>query len=636
MTMPQLGCSSHGFARRRPFLRSLLATLAFACAGVAHSNPAHYATIGLDNALTCAYAVKWDAPKAPLPAGEPPELLAPSAQAPIKWPRGEALFKGDRHWNGKADTYGYNPLFARTAEIGDPNNAATARVSFAFNGRPIIRDEALNLRVLLDNGQWQTFPLRQAVTDSLLRQGKPWDGRFGKGVSHDTRVVFDDHCHAYTVVNAFRSSRESFFLLHSRDGGTTWAAYPLPGWQGDGDVRIEVPTATKMTLAEPPVIVLHQLEGYPQHRAVLLFPKKNPDGTLKRSADGYLDAVSATVNNTICCARHAGHDTQVVSLGDKVHFAYPRDGTLPFPSKKGVRHGTPQFVATFSRSTGDQEDYSPQYLGTGFSGPVNAPTDICRPEPPSTHPCPQEGRPNAHNQPTLAIDKDGFLHAIVGGHSSELQYFKSTTANSSAAWSLPVSIGTQVPPSSTTTYEDSYTYASMVLDGKNRPHVFARWSGNGSYLNELVHIHRETETGRWLEQQELLIPDRVGYTNWYNKVAVDRWGRLFVSYWYYPADLFVNEAERFKSHWGFTKMCRQFEPGCGYVNEQSRCPDTNYCSYLEYNEVSPGLLISTDAGATFRLATSAELFSGPVPASPPPPTPRPALEAATRSILLNH
>jgi hypothetical protein len=640
---------------------SLICTLAFSCIGVAHSNPAFYISAGIDNALTCPYAVKWDAPKEPIPPGQPAELRVPSVQAPITWPYQLVhvteepdepdtppivnIIK-DPFFTGERGQYGYDPLFARTAEVKGPNNKATGRVSFAFNGRPIIRDDALNLRMLLNNGQWQTFPLHQVAADSLLAQNAQWswDGEFGIGVSHDSRVVFDDQCHAYTVVNAYRSNLDFAFLLHSRDGGTSWAAYPLPGWDsGDGDVRMEVPSNSRMTLAEPPVIILHQLEGHSPHRAVLLFPRKNPDGTLPRDANGFLDAVSATVENSICCARHAGNDTQVISHAGNVHFGYPADFTeeVTYPDKP-ARHGTPQFIKTFSRSSGAQVGETVK-LGVGFSGPADAPSDICRREPDNDHPCPQRGRPNPHNQPALAIDGKGYLHVIVGTHSGQLLYSKSSQPNSIASWpNGPTSIDV-VAKSSEVVYPDSYSYPSLIVDGNNRPHVFARWSGNSSYENELVHVYRTAENGSWSQQQWLLKPDRSGYTNWYNKAAIDRWGRLFVSYWYYPADLYASEAANFKREWGFTDMCKLYDPGCGENPKNLFCPamnrgqkkNANYCTYLNYKEVSPGLLISTDGGTTFRLATSAELFSGNLPASPVPPPPRPALDAATRSILLN-
>jgi hypothetical protein len=600
--------------------------------GAAHASPAYYVQAGLDNALTCTYAVKWDAPKASPPS--PPELSVASVQTPIVWPRAAnstALFQGERFGGS-----GYNPLFARNALVANPNTSKeSGRISFAFNGRPLIRDEDLNLRVLLDDATWQSVLLKQAATTSLQLQGYSWNGQLETGVSHETRVVFDEQCHAYTVVNAFRSPLDFPFLLHSRDGGSSWAAYPLPGWAVDGQVRMEVPTSSRGRLAAPPVIVLHSLDGGPEHRAVLLFPEKNLDGTLKRSANGFLQVVDVnpatpqpdfvTVNDTVCCMSHAGHETQVVAFGDKVHFAYPGDTTHAVTANGVTRYGTPQYVVTFLRSTGAQQG-TRFHVGTGLSGPASAPADVCQIEPPNPDPCPQSSRPNLHNQPALAVGTDGFLHVMIGGHAGEMWYRRSTSANSSASWSTAVSIG--LPVSAQNPVADEYTYPSLVLDSQNRPHVLARWSGEGGlYEFNVVHVYRTSPNGPWSAQKILLKPDRNFYTNWYHKLAVDRLGRLFVSYWYYPANLFADEAQTFATQWGFTLT--QTDAACLPMNRMQ--PGAGYCEYTGYKEVSPGLLISTDSGATFRLATTTELFSG-TPPSPPPPA-RPALDAAVRAIV---
>lgn len=189
--------------------------------GTLHASPTYYVSSGLSNALTCTYAVKWDAAKEP---ASPPELSVPIKQTPIVWPRagnGDPLFQGERF-----GALAYNPRFARNALVANGNTSKeSARISFAFNGRPLIRDNALNLRVLLDNGTWQSISLRQVAAASLQLQGYSWNEHFEAGVSHEARVVFDDQCHAYTVVNANRSSLHFAFLLHSRDGGVSWAAY---------------------------------------------------------------------------------------------------------------------------------------------------------------------------------------------------------------------------------------------------------------------------------------------------------------------------------------------------------------------------------------------------------------------------
>lgn len=598
-------------AGREKQMKYWLVLLLFVGWQSAESADDFYVETGLDRSLTCTQALSSKAPKA---TGEP-ELKVPKAMAPIRWPRDA---NGDPQFGGERQLYGYNPAFARNEEIfaADLEKKASSRVSFAFSGRPLIRDENLTLRVLLDDGRWQRIPLLAAAMTSLQRQGKTWsvvtpNPLFATGVAHESRVVFDDQCHAYTVVNAYRSSLRFAFLLHSFDGGHSWAAYPLPGWSGDGSVRMELPTSTRATLADPPVLILHQIDGGSEHKAVLLFPEKNRDGTLKRSADGFLQTVDVTVEGTMCCANHAGSESQVASRDGKVHFAYPVDYT----AKHKLRNGTPEYIATFDRSTGKRIG-NPSYLGLGLNGPAASPADVCKPGEPEQG-CNQ---PNAHNQPALAIDASGYLHVVVAGHGADMWYLRSTHPNRSDSWLPAEPIG--LMPDAKNYYADTYTYPSLIIDANNRPHVIARWSGEGGkYEFELVYISRDTNSRPWSVQKILLNPDRSYYTSWHHKFSIDHAGRLFVSYYYDPGNLFADEARRFANVWRFPQLCEldvtpakcpgkieENPPRRDFNRAEQNLEGARYGTYTGYMEVSPGLLVSFDNGATFQLATTREFF----------------------------
>jgi hypothetical protein len=81
--------------------------------------------------------------------GKFPDSLAQPVRTPIVWNR----FRGER------ELFGYSPAFV-------PN-----RVSFATNGRPIIRDRDMNLQVLIDDGRWMRISLKTVLSESLKQQG---------------------------------------------------------------------------------------------------------------------------------------------------------------------------------------------------------------------------------------------------------------------------------------------------------------------------------------------------------------------------------------------------------------------------------------------------------------------------------
>jgi hypothetical protein len=508
-----------------------------------------YISTTLSSTETCSHAVQWDAPKVTL---SPPELgssaPAQNATTPIVWQG----FRSERQ------QFGYNPAF-----VPGP-------VSIAPNGRPIIRDKNLTLWVLQDNGTWKTVALLTVAEQSLHQQGYTWSTspafpgspRFGSAAEQERRVVFDQRCHAYTVVNALRSSLGFAFLLHSRDGGRSWAAYPLPGWTADGDVRMEMPSSPNHRLQRPPVLILHPNPPN-TGSAVLLFAKQRSDGTLDLGRP-------VTVANTVCCASHSGNDTQVVTDGDLVHFAYPSSKLLVDPITG--RRGTPQYVQTFRRSTGAVVS-GPTLVGFGFDGPKG-----------------DADKPNAHSQPALALDAGGSLHVVTSGHDAEMKYRKSLAPHASTRWSAPEYVS--MPP-------HEYTYPSLILDLLGQPHVYAR-SADANYRFVLVHRWRNRLDNTWSAQNVLLDPGRSYKVEWYHKVTIDPGGRVFVSYSYSPSNLFADEATLFGSVWGFTLI--KDDPSCPSYKSPDRLG--RYCEYHGYSAVSPGIIVSSDNGASFKPATT--------------------------------
>lgn len=518
-----------------------------------------YIPTTLSREETCTRAVQWDAPKVTLP----PELsVIPGSAAPIVW----------QNFESERQQFGYDPAFA------------PGPVSIAPNGRPIIRDNNLKLWILNDNGTWKTVPLLSVAQQSLQQQGYTWTTSpdwpgsplFGSSAEQDQRVVFDGHCNAYTVVNAIRSSLGFAFLLHSRDGGESWSAYPLPGWTGDGDIRMEAPSSPKHRLQRPPVVILHanaDEHGTPRD-TVLVLTKKLTNGNLDLGT-------RKIITDTVCCASHSGNDTQVISDGDLVHFGYPHAPAL-VDTVTG-RKGTRQEIVTFRRSTGDLVS-GPTVLGFGFDGPTGDAPNA-----------------NAHSQPALALDSAGFLHVVISGHDSQMWYRKATTPHVSTGWGTPEYVS-QGP--------HSYTYPSLLLDALDQPHVISR-SAEPGYVFKLVHRMRNAVTTAWSTQKVLLDPGRSFKVEWYHKATIDPAGRLFVSYSYSPSELLAAEATQFTNVWGVTLT--KLNSTCVIHNPAD--PNATRCVYVgpdnNIPEVSPGVLVSWDNGTVFRLLTTPRFSQSP-------------------------
>jgi hypothetical protein len=511
------------------------------------------------------------------------DALARPVSTPIVWNE----FRGER------ELFGYAPAF-------NPN-----RLSFATNGRPIIRDRTLTLQILGDDGHWNKVPLLPVAEESLRRQGlisaaNPWVPHFDKGSRFDAgphteeRVIYDARCAAYTVVNANDSSLGESFLMYSADGGHSWAAYVIPKTEDPlYTVSLETPVNGSVLESTPALIVAEKYDvaaadgTYPRnaHKAWLLYPVFGPAGDLTLAGPFLIS------DHTLCCGSHSGYEAQAVSYGDHIHIAYPGDAATVDPITH--RLGTPQYVRTFSRQ---QQRFinDPEFIGTGLLGPENQAVDAAH------------DAPDSHSQTALAVDKSGFIHVVMGGHGSRLVYRKSLEPDDSKQWGTPEVFSLQPKVGDHNDFADEYTYPSLVLDGYGQPNVLARWSGD-AYRFRLVYTMRLNRTGAWSPQQVLLDPGRAYYGVWYHKLAIDPWGRLFVSYSYYPDNLFSDEAHTLASQYALALRIDPTPPPC--VPTRLRDPKPNYCHYLGYSALGAGILIRRPGDPRFMLASTPEFFA---------------------------
>jgi len=564
------------------------------------SNSSPYVDTPIVGSAQCSPTTfNWNAAKtvsygSELGSNVPSNLLVNAANAvPMTW----SNFGNETH------QYGYMPLFS------------PGHVSFAPNGRPVVLDRYLNLQVLNDNGEWVAISLADVARESLRRQNKlPWTkssigATFEKSPETEHRVVFDQGCHAYVVIDSARSNLGYSILMHSNNGGQSWAAYPLPP-ANDSAITfdLEVPNSASTALPFPPAIMSHA--RYVSHGAspkplMAIFPQKIAGGALQLGSPVQIAAATVTP------AHHSGFDSYVAtSAAGITYFAYTGTQLTQDPtSLPVVRSGTPVWLQAFDRSTGTLQG-SPSLLGVGLSGSNIAPADSAYDD---------------HAGAALAFDSNGFLHAVIGGHGAKMMYRKSTATtgltnaadlNNSSAWTPLTQIGMTSDPGTGGNYADTYSYPSMVVDNFNRVHVFARYSGS-SYVQRLHHVMNYN--GTWTAPKEILNPGRSFYAAWYHKAATDGWGRIFLSFSYTPGELFAgnitSEPAAFADKWGYTIGDLGTTDGCVSSTYNNNTETGTRCSYSNAGPVGYGIFMSPlvtptpSPGLNFKILTSTNIFS---------------------------
>lgn len=488
--------------------------------------------------------------------------LAESAMLPIiyNWDTNNSQVRAEK------SQFGYRPAYT------------PGRVSFSRSGRPLIRDKQFNMQILSDSGTWKSINVLEIAQASLSARGVTWSpGTFGPiphaayadgGVSHESRVAFDNQCNGYTILYSSPTSLNANLLLHTPDGGHSWAAYPIPGSSGRSATTMELPSAS-YTLTQPPVLLnffTNTQPSTPSPRTIVIPTVSN--NTITFSAPVVVS------NGSVSVSPAGGMENYAVSSGNNVFMVYPGAATMIDPVSG--RRGTPAYIVTIDRTT-KAVTGGPILLGVGV-----APTDSVLTD--------------DHNQPSISQDRLGYLHIVIGGHSGPIYYRKSQNPNDASSWTDIEQVGM------VETGADEYTYPSLHVGYDLRPVIVARWSGD-RYHNDLVSITRRSD-GTWY-QQVIVDPGRWGYAHWYHKLSFDPWGRIFLNYEYYPSNLYSDEAITFENTYPDVSMIP--DPGC---TPSTRAEGTRYCSYEEsgYPSVNATVLMSPGIGIPFQLATTKTFF----------------------------
>lgn len=391
--------------------------------------------------------------------------------------------------------------------------------SFDKRNRPYLRSRGSDLDATsfvhtLEDGQWVQRDFLAAV-----RAAYPKFQRTYRGAGWMTeRVVFDEADRAYTYLKIqLTDGSYRNLLLMSLDYCRTWTVREL---NTGGDFAMEHNVGYN-ALPGPPFLLLsrRQVADHPDPWASynefhVLQPRLQA-GNLTVPATRFMNT------NLLSIGQHSGGSTFSVTRDGKTHFAWIEVTDDPVP-------GSPTYMATYDHAT---DTVGPAVL-VAYAPPKN----------------------NSHNRPGLALDSEGYIHLVTGSHHGQNFYhLRSLQPNNAyAGWTAPVAVWGSGWRAVDGTDRGGQTYVSLVCDPNDTLHLaFRQWRyadqyfPTGSYYGGLSY-QRKPRNGAWTPPRLLVAPEGDQYSIYYQKLAVDRVGRLFLSCSYFNSTMDESNEARYQ------------------------------------------------------------------------------------------
>ena len=392
----------------------------------------------------------------------------------------------------EASQFGYDPRYVTNVPSFDSRNRPYIR------SRTADRDRTGFIHTLRD-GRWVKRKFTQAVRDAYPE----FEGFIKGGGWTGSRVVFDAEDHLYTpLAIRLKDGSSKNILLYSRDYGKSFSVHELP----DGELNMEYRTGHNALTRPPLISVMRVRAEHPHGRWTDYY---NLRVIQPRKRDGRLEMGEPVLitGDALHMTRHSGNASFAASGPEKTFITWAEcTPTNDAP-------GTPTYVATFDPE--ENRVYGKQLVG--YAAPPN----------------------DGHNTPGICLDARGYLHVATGAHGANFLYSHSLKPRTTeGGWSEPVPMlegGWRTEEGG----RGRQSYLAMVCGPEGALHsVFRQWRRgvdpyfNGDYYGALAY-QRKPAGEDWDEKATpLVIPPTDGYSIYYHKLAIDRAGRLFLSYSY--------------------------------------------------------------------------------------------------------
>lgn len=464
------------------------------------------------------------------------------------------------------DQFGYSPDYVRNVP------------SFDSHDRPFIRSRGADLNrtgfvqelMTPANGTpyWQSFSFLAALRAVYPTYASVY---YGAGWWTD-RVIFDTSDRAYTVVSVQMPNQSlKNALLFSTDSCRTWRGVALP----DGQIAAECFTGHNQ-IDGPPFLGIFVKSGYMQTKQSNIYTLLVTQP--RWSGDSIVVPAPVTVSTTTFgWSEHSGGASFAAS-----HYSVAAGHVLTHfiwgEVTKDALPGSPMYAATYDPATGQ---VTPKVL-LGYATPIN----------------------DVHCTPGITVDSQGFLHVVFGSHQQPFQYTCSMTPDSvNGGWTAPVDVlhsGYVSDPVMDPEGDGEQTYIALVCGPDDTLHLAFRqyrkgvdpyFGGAGymalSYMRKPAGPPGQPWASDWEQPQVLAAPAFTGYAIWFQKLAIDHDGRLYLS----ASSLVGADKQHIRGQVRVWRLRGKVGPRPGY--------------YLRRF-----VLTSADNGTSWHLATTADFTAG--------------------------
>jgi hypothetical protein len=403
--------------------------------------------------------------------------------------------------------YGYAPGYERNLPSFDAAGNAYIR------SRTATQDDTAFTFSLRDGGF-----RRSSLLDAIRRVYPGLRGTVNAGGWAGEAVEADALGRLYTLVQ-IRIGDGSLrnLLLYSIDAGRTWRAARLPftppgkspDGRNDGTAASEHLNGWNLRPDPPLIAVWRPVGDWPGSRAcrmaLYVLQPRFEGGRL------VLPEPVPVSDRALGLIQAAGGASFAATVGSTTYLTWAEVAAPGAP-------GSPVLVAAYDQRT-------------GALGPAQ---EIATARPAN----------DDHATPGIVADSRGALHVLSGGHNTPFMYTHTATPADSATWSRPRAILSEGYCEPGRSPRGRQTYVSLACTPSDRLVVaFRQWrrgvdTAFQGQPYQALSVQWLDPGGEWSDAARIAYCSRHrGYAQYYQKMSVDRLGRLFLSFNYFrPKD----------------------------------------------------------------------------------------------------